>query len=269
MARTGERDIVVLHITDLHLFGDRDARLFGVATDRTLAAVLESAAGRCGRPDVLIATGDLSQDGAPDSYRRLNTVLERIGVPVLCLPGNHDEPGLMELHLTGGNVSTRRRLQIGGWQLIQLDSTVAGAVGGHLEPGELAALERALRERPDVYALVCLHHHPVPTGSRWMDGIALDNPEALFRVTEKFPNVRGIIWGHVHQEFRTRRNGVELMSTPSTCFQFKPGSPEFSLDDSPPGYRILRLGAEGQLESEVCRVRGCDSEADVAATGYS
>jgi len=59
----------------------------------------------------------------------------------------------------------------------------------------------------------------------------------------------------VHQETQRHRDGIEWMSTPSTCVQFKPASPEFALDDRPPGYRLLVLGDDGSIETGVRRVR--------------
>jgi len=268
MAGTSERGLCALHITDFHLFGDSKGQLLGVTTEQTLSTVIDNALSRDGTPDVVIATGDLSQDGTPEAYRRLHAILDAIGAPVLCLPGNHDEPALLDLHLAGGNVRTARCNVLDHWQLIMLDTTSAGNVGGHLDADELAALEHALQAKPELHALICLHHHPVPTGSRWMDGIGLNNADALFEVIDGYSNVKALLWGHVHQEFCADRNGVKLMSSPSTCFQFKPRSREFALDDASPGYRLLRLGSGGGLESVVRRVRAAGARGHSGAGGY-
>ena len=46
-------------------------------------------------PDLLLATGDLSEDGSRTSYLALRNYLKPLGIPVLALPGNHDDPGLL------------------------------------------------------------------------------------------------------------------------------------------------------------------------------
>jgi len=55
----------------------------------------------------------------------------------------------------------------------------------------------------------------------------------------------------VHQASDRRRKGVRLMSTPSTCSQFRPNSDDFALDSRSPGYRWLNLSASGAIETEV------------------
>jgi Icc protein len=63
-----------------------------------------------------------------------------------------------------------------------------------------------------------------------------------------------VLWGHVHQESHHIIDGVEWMSTPSSCVQFKPGSKEFALGSEAPGYRHLSLYADGRIETAVHRV---------------
>ena len=62
---------------------------------------------------------------------------------------------------------------------------------------------------------------------------------------------RGILWGHVHQAFDEERDGLRLMGTPSTCFQFSPGLAGFAIDKRPPGYRWLELHADGQIDTRI------------------
>jgi len=65
-------------------------------------------------------------------------------------------------------------------------------------------------------------------------------------------NVRGVLWGHVHQSLDRFIHGVRFMATPSTCAQFVPGSAEFAIDNRPPGYRFLELLPDGSIATEVC-----------------
>ncbi|MOA49871.1 3',5'-cyclic adenosine monophosphate phosphodiesterase CpdA [compost metagenome] len=85
---------------------------------------------------------------------------------------------------------------------------------------------------------------------------------------ERFPQVKAMLWGHIHQEFDQLREQVRLLASPSTCVQFAPGSEEFQVDRSAPGYRWLRLHADGLLETGVSRVTGIDFEIDYSVKGY-
>ena len=71
----------------------------------------------------------------------------------------------------------------------------------------------------------------------------------LFR--SRHPGLRAILWGHVHQASDRVRQGVRLLSTPSTCAQFLPGSATFAMDTRPPGYRWLDLHDDGRIETRI------------------
>jgi Icc protein len=126
----------------------------------------------------------------------------------------------------------------------------------------------ALRDAAGEHLLVCLHHHPVPMGSEWLDTQLVGSAERFFEVIDAHPRVRGILWGHVHQEYDDTRNGVRLLAVPSTCVQFKPGSADFAVDDTSPGYRWLDLHADGGIDTAVSRVEGIHFEVDMSVKGY-
>src|SRR5204863_6572219 len=86
----------ILHVTDLHLRAAPEGELYGVRTNASFAAVMEHALGDpAWQPDAVLVTGDIAEDPAPAVYADFRARMERLGVPVLCLPGNHDEPGAM------------------------------------------------------------------------------------------------------------------------------------------------------------------------------
>ena len=87
-----------------------------------------------------------------------------------------------------------------------------------------------------------------------MDAIGLDNREDLWRVIADFPQVRGVLWGHIHQEYDATRDGVRLLGCPATCAQFLPNSDSCILDSRPPGYRRLLLHADGRIDTSVRRL---------------
>jgi len=245
----------VIQITDTHLYADPARRYYDVDTDATLREVLARIAADEGSADLMLVTGDLVHDESAQGYARLRGYLAALGLPVYCLPGNHDDVAIMRRVLTGDGVSCEDRVCRQGWQLILLNSTVPGEVGGRLGEGELARLAACLQSRPDLHALVCLHHPPLPSGCAWLDeGLILDNPGALFAELARHDNVRGLLWGHIHQEFDRAHHGLRLLGTPSTMLQFKPGAAEFAIDDKAPGYRWLDLHEDGRLETGVARL---------------
>jgi 3',5'-cyclic-AMP phosphodiesterase len=239
----------ILQITDPHLYGNAGAKLRGVDTDSSLRSVLEDAFELVPDHAALLVTGDLVQDD-PSGYLRFRSIFASSSKPVLCVPGNHDEPDAMLHELKGPPFQIGGTWQADGWQLVMLDSYDPGHVGGRLTAGELERLDGALARSP-AHAMVCLHHHPVEMGSRWLDGIGLANADEFWRVIDAHSHVRAVVWGHVHQEYDAHRGRVRLFGTPSTGAQFLPSSDRYAVDTRPPGYRHFALGPDGRIESEV------------------
>ncbi len=72
----------ILHISDIH-FGPHHAA-------EAAAGVLALVTSR--RPDLVTISGDLTQRAKPGQFRRARAFVDRIGVPTLTVPGNHDVP---------------------------------------------------------------------------------------------------------------------------------------------------------------------------------
>lgn len=242
-------ELRLLQLSDPHLFADPDGELRGVNTLAALRRVLADVRSRHLRYDAVLCTGDIVND-EPEGYAHFSRELSRLGKSVYCLPGNHDEPALMRRALAEPPFQVCGHVDLGAWRLILLDSCVPGSAAGHLNDAELQRLDRALRESPR-HAMVCVHHHPVPMSSRWLDALGIDNAGELFSVLDAHSHVRLLCWGHVHQCFDERRRGVRLLATPSTGAQFLPLSAQFAVDARPPGYRRLTLHADGTVETEV------------------
>jgi 3',5'-cyclic-AMP phosphodiesterase len=239
----------VLQITDPHLYGSATGKLRGVETDATLRAVLDDAFTRVPDYAAVLVTGDLVQDD-PSGYLRFRSIFGNLSKPVLCIPGNHDEPEAMRRSLARAPFQIGGTYRAAGWQFVMLDSYDPGQVGGRLTSQELARLDKALAES-SVHAMVCLHHHPVTMGSQWLDTIGLANSDEFWRIIDAHSHVRAVAWGHVHQQYDSKRGGVHLFATPSTGAQFLPHSDRFAVDSRPPAYRRFALHPDGRIESEV------------------
>ena len=257
----------ILQLTDTHLYADPRGTLLGVNTLDSFRQVIRHFQRHFWPIDLLLATGDLVHDASANGYATIAATLSTFGVPVLCLPGNHDIPSVMREHLRADNVSTDSVVDRGAWRFVMLDSVKPGDEGGHLAANQITLLESAL-SAGNRHVLVCMHHQPVIVGSDWIDTMAIDNPEPLFEVIDRHDNVRGILWGHIHQTYDSYRGPVRLMASPSTCVQFTPHSDTFQVDEEPPGFRLLALLPDGTIRSEVVRVDEMPQGLEVASSGY-
>ena len=262
------RVIRVLQITDTHLFADSSGCLLGLNTEQSLQAVIAKIQAEHLQSDLILATGDLTHDGTPAAYQRIFSHLESFGLPVFCLPGNHDEALTLQQSLNDGLIQYVEHAHHGNWHFIFLDSTIPDSEKAHLTQETLQTLEKHLQSAPDTNTLICLHHQPVPTGSEWLDTMAVDNASEFLALLEKHSQVRGVLWGHVHQQFDGRYKNIKLMSSPSTCVQFLPGSKDFAVDAATPGYRWLELYPDGRIETGVERLDVLPGRIDIASSGY-
>jgi len=238
------------HFTDPHLYGSETESLRGIATLPALTATLTHAQTCDWPPDAVLVTGDIVQDD-PAGYAHFRRLFGALGMPVLCLPGNHDEPAAMRRELNRSPFVVGGFYDLGLWRIVLLDSCIPGSASGYLNKQSLAALDEALATAVDRHCIVCLHHHPVAMDSRWLDRVGLENADEFLQTIDRHRNVRAIVWGHVHQSYDGLRKGVRLLATPSTCAQFLPHSADFAVDQLPPGYRTLELRADGSLLTEV------------------
>jgi Icc protein len=139
--------------------------------------------------------------------------------------------------------------------LLLLDSTEPGRVAGRFTSAYLERVERCLGENPGRHVLLALHHQPVPVDSAWIDRYALEDAAEFWSLVDRHPQVRCITWGHVHQDYRSRRENVSLLGSPSSVANSLPNTDTFTLDLGGPACRWLELGAEGELETGLLRAK--------------
>ena len=241
----------VLQVTDPHLFANRSRQIYGVTTAQSLRAVLDEALGEGASADAILVTGDIGDDMSGGAYENFREALEGRAPRILCLPGNHDDPAQMQQMLTSGGFQYCGRTRLGNWGIVMLDTHVHDDPAGELSELELERLESDLEHLKDGPVLVCLHHPPVHVGSPWLDEVGLRNAPEFLSIIDYFPQVKGVLAGHVHQAFDAMRGSVRMLTTPSTCAQFTPRTESCVMDMKPPGYRWLTLLPDGSIETEV------------------
>src|SRR5690554_267663 len=244
------RPLKVLQLTDPHLMAREDGALLGVNTRESLSAVIEEALRSHGQPDLVLATGDISQDASVASYHYFGQKLEVFQCPSAWIAGNHDDSATM--YAVADEFDARRRqFVLGGWHFVMLDSSVHGKVYGELSADELAFLDQSLSEHSGLPAMVCLHHHPVDIGSDWMNQIGLKNREAFWQVIDKHPQVKVVLWSRSNQDVEQQRNSVQLLAYPSTGMQLSRCSGNLMVEPMDHGARVLELDPCGRFTTVV------------------
>ncbi|WP_444920236.1 phosphodiesterase [Microbulbifer sp. CnH-101-G] len=256
----------LIQITDPHIGSRPDYQLLGLDTGYTLDEVLTSLRSGLPRARALVATGDISANGSEASYCRFLEKTRTLPMPWYWLPGNHDVSARMKK--LAPNRCTDL-VALGDWRLLLLDTSVTGQICGGLDSAQLERLQLLLWETRDHPVIIMMHHQPVPVGSKWIDGHMLrEGCETFLQMVDQAPQVKALVWGHVHQQFDSNRGHFGLHATPSTSVQFTPGSGPFAVDDEMPGYRWFELFSDGTYETGVERVAISKYCVDLASSGY-
>jgi len=237
----------IIQLSDCHVSADPDALYRGQSADANFQKVLHLA-GQW-NPALVLLSGDVSEDGSRESYERISGLLARTGVPVLALPGNHDDAEVMSRYFPLGAWDGPHVMEIENWQLVLLDSTEPGRISGSFSATYLEQIRASLHDNGGRHTLVALHHQPVEVGAPWIDRYMLESQARFFEVIDQSPQVRCIIWGHVHHDFQVQRKGVTLLGAPSTVANSIPGAEHFTLDPAGPACRWLELSARGEVNT--------------------
>ena len=259
--------VTIVQLTDTHLFADDQSQLRGCHTNVTFRRVVDFVAKMQPQPDLLLLTGDLAQDDSLGAYGLLRDALLPLGLPSYWVPGNHDQNlAAIEAVLTPEPLfRSPASFQVGGWNIALLCTRLMNQVQGAVAAESLAVWEQSLQDHGDLPTLVALHHPLVPIGSAVMDGIGVENADAVLALLGRYPQVKAVVCGHIHQEFDQmlrlegslgglpggNEEGIRFLGSPSTCVQLLPQSPTAVWTDEPPACRLLRLFADGRIETEV------------------
>ncbi len=262
--------VYLVQISDLHLFAKPHQRLLGVSTETSFLQVQKAILALDPLPDLLLLTGDLSQDGSAASYARLKTHLQTLPIDAYWLAGNHDRLHAMNQELQGKRLFAEKSFSRENWSFILLNSLLPGKESGYLTNHSLLWLRQELERSKAAqhHVLLALHHPPFAVESSWLDESALQQPERLFQVLDEFSHVRLVLFGHIHQDFHRQRAGVEYFGCPSTCIQFRPKSPRFDLEVIPPAMRQVWLEQDGSFRTQVQRVESALQHPNLTLSGY-
>lgn len=194
------------------------------------------------RPDLVVATGDLSLDGAgrEEDMEFAAAAHHALPAPMLAVPGNHDvgsHPRTMPKQPVDDARLARFRRHLGkdrwvrdlpGWRLVGLNSEVMGM--GHAEEGAQAAFVAAVAAEAGERRIALFLHKPVfvsapddPTFDYWsVPPHARHSLAPLLR----HPGLRLVASGHLHLHRRFNIGAVSFAWAPPLSFTVRPREQE-------------------------------------------
>jgi len=210
--------MLIAQMTDIHIgFApeERPEELNLTRFRATLRRLLEGP----NRPDMLVLSGDITDNGDLDSFEKTAALLAGCPCPVWPMVGNHDSrEGLLavfpQVRAEGGFI--HYVVEGDGLRVILLDTFEEGRHGGAFCEARAVWLAARLDEAPDTQTLIFMHHPPVVSGIEWMDPEPGEGWIQRFGdVVEGRRQIVAIHCGHLHRPLATTFRGIPLGVTPS------------------------------------------------------
>lgn len=255
---------IIAQITDLHL-RPRGATALGLVQVETFAwRAVETLRALRPRPDLVLVTGDLTDLGEPEAYEVAVEVLQRLPMPVLVMPGNHDLRAPFRAAFDGfagvGTCARERLCYVAerlGTAVVVLDSLIEGEAAGDIGQEQLTWLDEMLAALAPRPVLIAVHHPPIATGLAHLDRIGLLDSRELGEVVARHAHVRRIVCGHLHRLVVGQIAHVPVMCIPSVAHQvvldLEPEAPA-AFNFEPPTYALHLLREDGDFASHLAYV---------------
>ncbi|WP_022683905.1 phosphodiesterase [Sphingobium bisphenolivorans] len=213
--------MLIAQVTDIHLGFEpgNPAEFNRQRLDQVLQALIDGP----NRPDLLLATGDLTENGDADSYARLAEAFDRCPFPVWPCMGNHDDRAnfsaqFPQVPQQDGFIHYVIPLQ--GRRIIMLDTLEPGRHGGAFCEARAAWLRARLDEDSETPTLIVMHHPPVEVGIEWMNTDPREPWVERFAATiGTRAQVQAILCGHIHRAIAAPWNGTTVAICSSSAPQ--------------------------------------------------
>lgn len=217
----GRAALLIAQLTDIHIGFDPDASPEELNVTR-FRAVLDRLQSAPHDLDLLVLSGDLTDHGDRDSFRKIVEMLAAIDCPLLPLVGNHDTRE-ETLRAFPDTPCTGKFLQYvveqDGLRIVCLDTFETGRHGGAFCEDRRNWLRARLEEGGETPCVIFMHHPPIASGIDWMDPSPDEQWIANFAdaIAGYERSIRAIHCGHLHRRVTACFRGIPLGITPSVA----------------------------------------------------
>ena len=213
------KPVSIAQISDLHIKPPGSLAYGRVNTAKALERCVAALNEFSPAPDFVVISGDLADTPTAEEYQLLKELLAPLKPSFASIPGNHDSRELMRAAFPSAYAFPSgpldQRIEVGGLDLLLLDSSVPRKPHGELEERTLRWLDATLASSPDRPALLFLHHPPFKAGIWHMDRQNLLNASELEPVIRRHPRVQLVATGHIHRATLTMFAGVPTTICPA------------------------------------------------------
>jgi len=201
-----DENLKIAHISDTHISP------FGWFVEESYDKMVEKINEI--KPNLVIHSGDITQDGLLEEYRFAQEKLKQIEAELVVIPGNHDGRNLgntLYKDFFGKRQTTKRIEDMG---ITVLDTTVPDINEGRLGRAGQEFLEKSLFLYFGIVKIVSLHHHLIPIPEAGRERNMIDDAGDVLKLITK-NNVELVLMGHRHVPYTTKVENT-IMSNAGT-----------------------------------------------------
>ncbi len=241
-----------IHISDTHITADPSVTNANQAVPPAEAAraLVRQINNLPFKPDFVLHTGDVAAEATEANYLLAREILNEIQYPVHYIPGNHDDSQMLQrVFLQEENIKPyyHYTFDAGNVQIVCLDSNgPAPDPAGFIVDEQLDWLQKLCKEPDDRSLVVAVHHNALAVGVPWLDEfMRMTNGEDFHRVLlPARERLRGVFFGHIHQNQQVLRDGILYCSVLSSWYQIHgwPGQTDTTYEpDADPGFNVVSI----------------------------
>jgi 3',5'-cyclic-AMP phosphodiesterase len=198
------KQLRIAQISDLHIKPPGTLAYGRVDTAKALERCVAALNAFLPAPDFVVISGDLADTPNREEYDYLKRLLAPLKPPFAGIPGNHDSRELMRATFPSApyafpSGALNQKIELGGLDLLLLDSSVSGKPHGELDAPTLQWLDATLASSAERPALLFLHHPPFIAGIWHMDRQNLLNSNELAAIVRRHQRVQIVATGHIHR----------------------------------------------------------------------
>jgi 3',5'-cyclic AMP phosphodiesterase CpdA len=203
------RDFSFIVVNDIHYFDSH--------CGDWLQGALHKMKSHPERPDFCLIAGDLAENGTPVQFAAVRDLFKTLGIPVYCVPGNHDyltyrdRKAYEQIFPDSINYHFEHK----DWQFVALDTTMGQtAYATQIQPPTLAWVDATLPGLDKSRPTIILTHFP-------LGDAVIVRPTNADQLLDRFRdfNLQAVFSGHWHGF--TERQIRETTLTTNKCCSFR------------------------------------------------
>ena len=198
----------IIHLSDLHITSPHflPSMLNGIIKKINIL-----------KPDMIIITGDLTDDGYLYEYEKVLEYIDKIECEKkLIVPGNHDARNCGYILFEEFFGDRQSYVNIDNITIVGVDSSIPDEEDGHIGRETYKYIEKSFSKHKNNFKILALHHHliPIPMCGRERD-VPSDAGDVLNLLNEL--KVDLVLCGHKHIPWIWKLNDMLILNAGTAC----------------------------------------------------